>query len=52
MAAVPRDEAVAAVLKWVPNRYKAELTDDIVSFELTELLDLKAGDVSELSSAK
>ncbi|TIY05034.1 MAG: hypothetical protein E5V22_09070 [Mesorhizobium sp.] len=52
VAAVPRDEAVAAVLKRVPSHYKAELTDDFVNFDLARLLDLKPGEVSELSSAR
>lgn len=51
VAAVPREQAVAAVLERVPSHYTAELTEDFVSLQLTERLGLKAGDVCELSSA-
>jgi len=52
VAAVPRDEAVAAVLLKAPSHYTAELSDDFVDLRLTELMNLKPGEVRELGSAE
>ncbi|WP_327651144.1 hypothetical protein [Aurantimonas sp. C2-3-R2] len=52
VAALPREKAVKAVMESVPSHYTAELTDDFINFELARRLDLKPGDVSELSSAR
>ncbi len=51
VAAVPRDQAAAAVQKAIPARWKAELTDQLVTKELAARVKLRPGDVAELSSA-
>lgn len=50
-AAVPRDEAVAAVMRELPSHWSAELTDERLTQEHVRRLNMKPGTVRELSSA-
>ena len=50
-AAVPREEAVAAVLRELPQGWTAELTDRHLTQEHVRRLNMKPGSVRELSSA-
>jgi hypothetical protein len=52
VAAVPRDEAAAAVQKRIPADWTAELTDRRLTPEHIARLKLRPGDVCELSSAE
>jgi hypothetical protein len=49
-AAVPRDEAVAAVLRAVPSHWTAELTDQRLTTEHVRKLRMRLGDVREITS--
>ena len=51
VAAVPREEAVAAVLKVVPAGWSAELSDQHLSPERAARLKLRPGEVREFGSA-
>ena len=51
IAAVPREEAVAAVLRRVKVGWTAELSNQRVTKEIAERVKLRPGDVSELTRA-
>ena len=52
VAAVPREQAVAAIKKVIPADWIAELTNQRLSAENIASLKLRPGDVRELSSAR
>ena len=52
VAAVPREQAVAAVKKVIPADWIAELTNQRLSAKHIASLKLRPGDVRELSSAR
>ena len=49
-AALPRDQAVAAVLEKIPSHWTAELTEQLLTTEHVRQLNMKLGSVHELSS--
>ncbi|RWN42070.1 hypothetical protein LRP31_02210 [Mesorhizobium mediterraneum] len=51
-AAVPRDEAVAAVKRAIPTHWTAELTDRRLTQDHVRRLNMKLGSVFELSLAE
>jgi hypothetical protein len=51
VAAVPREQAVAAVEKVIPRGCKAALTDRHLTAEEASRFKLRPGDVREMSSA-
>lgn len=51
VAAVPKDEAVPAVLRAVPQGWTAELAEDRLDKETIARLALAPGQVSEFSAA-